>query len=120
MNVEISNDNMCFTYFTESLCLDIQNKMSIFNSLLKFVRIMNLNEDDYEGKLYGISTNHIRKLINFYFTILRKKESSNSPLKNMYSLKQKQKWNVFMYPYIFSGMSNPHVIIHFLTFLRQT
>ena len=74
----------------------MQNKMSIVNRLHTLVWMLNTNED-YNGKiLYGILTNFIRKLTDFFFTMIGEKESSNIPLNKIYSLEKVQNWNVYM------------------------
>ena len=46
----------------------------IFHTL---VIILNINEDDNEEKLYGILINFIRKLTDFFFTIIGENHLQN-------------------------------------------
>ena len=65
-NFEITNDKTCFKDFTELLCLDIQKKIYIIERLHKLVITFDMNENENEKKLYGIFTNFIRKLTDFF------------------------------------------------------
>ena len=51
-----------------------------FIMLYTLVIILNINEDDTEEKLYGILINFIRKLIDFFFTIISENHLQNFPL----------------------------------------
>ena len=44
-----------------------------------------MNDNNNEEKLYGISTNFIRKLTGLFFMITDEKSSSNIPLKKINS-----------------------------------
>ena len=85
-NIEIAKDNICCKYFIESLCLDIQKNI-IIKILHQLLKMLNINEDDNEEKLYEIYTNFIRKLRGLFFTVIGEKENSNIPLNKIYYLK---------------------------------
>ena len=84
----MKNYNMCCKYCTESLCSDIQNKMSIIKRFNTLVRTLNINEDKNQEKLHGISTKVIRKLTDLFFTIIGEKASSNFPFKTCIPIKE--------------------------------
>ena len=79
INIEITNENVCCKYCTESLFLNMK-KMTILNILHLLVRMLNRIEDDKEEKEYKISTNFIRKPTGFFFTITVLKAYSNVTL----------------------------------------
>ena len=58
--------------------------MNVIEKLNLLVRILNMNDDDDEAKLCGISTKFIRKLTDLFFIIIGEKSSENLPLNNTY------------------------------------
>ena len=83
-NCDIEDDLFCFHYFTNSLCLDIKNKMNIIEKLYLLVKILNMKYNN-DKKCYGISTDSIRKLTDLFFIIIGEKVSTNIPLRKMYN-----------------------------------
>ena len=73
-NFEIEYDLFCCPDFTESLCLDIKKKMNVIEKLHLLIRTPNTNNDN-EEECYGISTNFIRNLTDFFSTIIGEKSS---------------------------------------------
>ena len=54
--------------------------MNVLEKFYVLVKISNMN-DDNEEKSYGVSTDFIRKLTDFYFIIIGEKSSTNTPLR---------------------------------------
>ena len=67
-----------------------KKKTPVIYRLNSIVRTLNMNEYGNAEKLYGILTNFIRKMTDYFFTIIGEKDSSNNPLKKMYSLEKVQ------------------------------
>ena len=55
--------------FTKSVCLYIQNKINVLDKLHLLVRTLNMNDDDNEEKVCGISKKIIGKLTDLFFII---------------------------------------------------
>ena len=80
---------------------------------------MNTNDDENEEKLYGILTNFIRKLTDFFFVIIGEKSSSNIPLNNMYYVIKSAKLT-YIYVHMYLQLyDSPNVLIKNMIFLRQ-
>ena len=58
--------------------------MNVLEKLHLLFRTINMNDDDNEAKVCGISTNFIRKLTDFFFIIIGGKSSTKIPLNKMY------------------------------------
>ena len=61
--------------------------MSVLNKLYNLVKKLNMN-DDNEGKCYGVSTDFIRKLKDFFFITIGEKASTKISLRKMYCLRK--------------------------------
>ena len=61
--------------------------MSVIKKLYNLVKTLNIN-DDNEEKCCGVSTYSIRKLTNFFFINIGKKESTKVILRKMYRLRK--------------------------------
>ena len=64
-NCEIEYDQFCCSDCTQSLCLDIEKKMSVLKKLCNFFQTLNVN-DDNEEKCYGVSSDFIKKLTDLF------------------------------------------------------
>ena len=62
--------------------------MNFLEKLYIFVRALNMNDDDKEAKLCGISTNFIRKWTDLFFIIISEKASTYLPLNKTYYLRK--------------------------------
>ena len=95
-------------------------KMSFLDRLYFLAMTLNMNEYDNEEKLYGISTNFIRKLKCFFFKILEKKDEQIFPWTRCIPFKLVKNWHVCMDPFTYNWMTTAHTLIKNLTFCRQT
>ena len=68
---------------TKSLCLDINNKITIIKKLYVLVKTLNVN-DNNEENIYGVSTDFIRNLTDLFLIIIGEIASINIPLRNIY------------------------------------
>ena len=78
---------------SQSLCLDIKNKIKYLDKLYILVETLNTKNEDID-KCCGVSTDFISKLTNFLFTIIGEKASTNIPWSKMNWLKKMQCWHV--------------------------
>ena len=62
--------------------------MSVLNRLFIPVKTLNMN-DENEEKCYGVSTDFIRKLMDFFFITIGEKASTKIPLSKMYRLRKR-------------------------------
>ena len=63
--------------------------MSVLKKLYNLVKTLNMN-DDNEEKLYGVSTDFIRKLTDNFFIAIGEKASTKNSLEQSVSLKKKE------------------------------
>ena len=61
--------------------------MSVLEKLYNLVKTLNVN-DDNEEKCYGISTDFIRKLTDFFLITIGEKASTNIPLRKINRLRK--------------------------------
>ena len=54
--------------------------MSVLEKLYNLVKALNMNDENKE-KYYGVSTDFIRKLTDFFFITIGEKASTNVPLR---------------------------------------
>ena len=54
--------------------------MNVLEKLYLLVRTLNMNDDDNKGKLCGISTKFIKKLMDLFFLIIGEKSLTYIPL----------------------------------------
>ena len=74
-----------------------RHEMTIIERIHQLLKILNTNEYDNEEKVYVNSTNFIRKLKYFYFTIIGEKASSNITLAKIYYYKLKTDTYIWNY-----------------------
>ena len=65
-NCEIRYDMSSWQYCTESVCFYIQNKTNVLDRFHLLVITMNINDDNNESKVCGISTEFIIKLTDLF------------------------------------------------------
>ena len=82
-NCEIEYDQFCCSCCTKSLGLKIKKKMIVFKKLYNLVNTLNVNDDNKE-KCYGVSTDYVRKLTDYFFIAIGEKESTNNSLRKLY------------------------------------
>ena len=65
--------------------------MNVLEKFNLLVRTLNMNDDDKEGKICGISTKFIRKLTDLSFLIIGEKASTDIPLNKTNNLRKMEK-----------------------------
>ena len=95
---EIRDDMFSFQYFTKSFCLYIQKKINVIEKFCLLVRTLNMNDDDNDGKVCGISTKFIKTFTNFFFVIIGEKASINILLNKKYYLRKMEKLTFLYWP----------------------
>ena len=61
--------------------------MSVIEKLYNLVKTLNIN-DENEEEWYGVSTDFIRKLTDFFFITISEKSSEEIPQRKMYCLRK--------------------------------
>ena len=71
-NCGIEYDQLYCSGFTKPWCLDIKKKITVLKKLYNLVKTLTINYDN-EGKYDGVSTDFIRKLMDFFFITIGEK-----------------------------------------------
>ena len=77
-NCEIEYDQFCCSNCTKLLCLEFKKKISALKKLYNLVKTLIMN-DSNEEECYGVSTDFIRKLTDFFFITISEKASEEIP-----------------------------------------